>query len=134
VNPLTHLNATEWLLVGLFCVFLLGLIGVAITHMMASEVDDTNEPTYRTADANAIRLQTARIIANAAAHASAPNLVDPNTTTTRREGTVAAIRDMGRKFGTPATPNPHSSDTQSYFVWRDAYDRACDVLKLHTVP
>jgi hypothetical protein len=71
VNLLTHLTATEWLLLGLSCLLLLCLLGVAITHMMGSEVDDTDEPTYRTADAKAIAQQTKRIIAHASARTTA---------------------------------------------------------------
>lgn len=122
MNLLTNLTATEWLLLGLSCVLLLCLIGIAIWHMMGSEVDDTNEPAYRTADAKAIARQTKRIIASAAAHTSAPQRLDrDNLETARREGAAAAIHDMGQKPGTPPTANPHASDTLAHFTWRKAY-------------
>ena len=136
------MTATHWLLAGIAVLCVMCLVAVMFCKMINTEWQRADEPVYRTADANAIRQQTHRIIANASAHkgthtsvpASAHPVNEYNPHTTRREGTAAALADLGRKPGTPATANPHAADTLAHFVWRDAYNRASTVYQYQAVP
>ena len=107
------MTPTDWLLLAIALTCLTCLVALIFAKMINTEWNKADEPQYRTADANAIRQQTHRVIANASAHkgthtgvpASAPTAIHPNMQTTRREGTAAAIADLGRKPGTPAVPS-----------------------------
>lgn len=119
------MTSTHWLLAGLVVLCALCLVAIFFCKMISTEWKRADEPTYRTADAKAIARQTRRVIANAAAHAAAPiGTGDDNLATARREGTAAALHDLGQKPGTPPTPNPHASDTLAHFTWRKAYQHA----------
>ena len=118
------MTPTQWLLLGLIVLCALCLFVVVIGHCIDTEWRNTDDLVYRTADGNAIKQQTSRIIANANAHASAPH-VDCccDLETARREGTAAALHDMGQKFGSPPTANPYARDALAHVAWRRAYQR-----------
>ena len=129
------MTTTYWLLAGLAVII---LIVIALGYMIEIELLNDGTPIYRTADATAIRRQTRRLVPNADATAntqlSAPQAVNPNMQSVRREGTAAALSDLRGKPGTPATTNPHSAGPLARFVWRDAYNRASTAYQFKAVP
>lgn len=113
------MTPTHWLLAGLAVLCALCLVAIFFCKMISTEWKRADEPTYHTADAKAIARQTARIIANASAHTSAQH--DSCFVTARREGTAAALHDMGQKPGTQPTANPYPKDALAHVAWRRAY-------------
>jgi hypothetical protein len=140
VNP--HITPTGWLLLGLIILCALCLFAVFIGHCIDTEWNDADQPIYRTVDSGVLSAD-ARAALRKASNFNAPvctgdcnqgrcctcspQAVAPNLQTTHREGTAAALGDMGRKPGTPPTPNPHSAGTLAHFAWRSAYERASTV-------
>lgn len=119
------MTGTHWvLLFSLFAFFGMCLFAILMGHMINTEWRNADEPIYRTADSGVLSADARAALHSANAPMSAPPAIDPTVRDTRREGTAAALGDMGRKPGTPPTPNPHSPGTLAYFVWRHAYDSA----------
>lgn len=58
---LGYLSPIDLLLLFLSVLIVLCLAGLAISHIMASELDDADEPTYRTADGDTIARQIASL-------------------------------------------------------------------------
>lgn len=118
------MTGTHWVLLGLIVLCAMCLFAVFVGHCIDTEWNDADEPIYRTADSGVLSADARAALRSANAPMSAPPAIDPTVRDTRREGTAAALGDMGRKPGTPPTPNPHSPGTLAYFVWRHAYDSA----------
>lgn len=134
-----HITPTVLLLLGLIIICALCLFAVFIGHLIKTDWRDADEPIYRTADSGVLSAD-ARAALRKASHFDAsactgdcnqgrcctcsPQALVPNVQTTHRQGTAAALGDMGRKTGTPPTANPHATGTLAYFAWRSAYERA----------
>lgn len=119
------MTPTYWLLAGLVAFI---LVVMALSHIINIELRNGDETFYRTADIAAIRQQTKRIIAKANAHMPATGTTRAatcccNQTTAWREGTAAALHDMGQKPGTPPSANPYAHDALAHVAWRRAYQR-----------
>ena len=133
------MTPTYWLLLGLIILCALCLFAIFIGHCIDTEWNAADEPIYRTADGGALSAD-ARAALRKASNFNAPvctgrcnqgrcctcgpQAIAPNLQTTQRQGTAAALCDMGRKPGIPPTPNPHGAGTQAHFAWRHAYERA----------
>ena len=129
------MTPTYWLIAGLIVFLLMCLLAVFFGHCISTDWNDADQPFYRTADSGVLSADACAALRQASKFdAPAPTAINANTQTTRREGTAAAIRDLGRKPGTPATANPHASDTLPHFMWRDAYDRASTVHVFKAAP
>ena len=152
MNP--HITPTGWLLLGLITLCALCLFAVFIGHCINSEWRNADEPIYRTADGGVLSADARAALRKASktqniAHCTGsltpffgdensrvwllppldnkPKAIAPNLQTTHRQGTAAALSDMGLKPGTPPTPNPHGAGTLAHFAWRAAYERTSTV-------
>ena len=132
------MTGTHWLLLGLIIFCALCLFAVFIGHGINTEWRNADEPIYRTADSGVLSADS-RAALHAASNFDAPvctgrcnqgrcctcspQAVTPSLQTIHCRGTFAALRDVGRKPGTPPTPNPHAAGTLAYFAWQKTYDR-----------
>lgn len=124
------MTATHWLLLGLIILCAMCLVAIFFGHCINTDWRNADEPIYRTADSGVLSADARAALCAANAPMSAPKAcqpVNPNLQTTHRQGTAAALRDMGRKPGTPPTPNPHGAGTLAHFAWRAAYERTSTV-------
>ena len=120
------MTPTYWLLLGLIILCALCLFAIFIGHCIDTEWNAADQPIYRTADSGVLSADARAALRAANAPMSAPKALQPvnlNLQTTHRQGTAAALCDMGRKPGIPPTPNPHAAGTLAHFAWRTAYER-----------